>query len=353
MTRVRIPLAALSLATLLACAASPAGATGSYSVFVGGTLDLGSTAPRSVGPITIPGGAGSAGTGSGRVEMGRLLSYGFASNPISGLTTPQVDVSISEEADAFEVECPNCPEPPTNYDVVFHTRLTGRLRITGAHPYGASLRLAVLDNAQFLEGNLALTGTGTASDGFLAGALTELDTFAVNIPLTFTLSPSSPDILFMILEAHAGGIALGTEVNTAEADFSTRGWEIEPFGPVFTGFPPGVTINVPALNIVDNHWVGPTVDVPVVTRSSALALRPLGNPLRGQARIALSLPESGRTRVEIFDVRGARVATLLDGWQAAGSRVLNWNASATPAGVYFASVISAGRHAGARMVVVR
>ena len=77
------------------------------------------------------------------------------------------------------------------------------------------------------------------------------------------------------------------------------------------------------------------------------------NPVRGVARLSLTLPESGVARVEVFDVGGARVATLLDGWQPAGTRELSWDAGDTSAGVYFARVAFARRSTTIRLVLVR
>lgn len=77
----------------------------------------------------------------------------------------------------------------------------------------------------------------------------------------------------------------------------------------------------------------------------------------GPARIAYALPAAGRARLEVFDVRGARVATLMDRELAAGSAVFDW-ADGSPAGfpgagVYFLRLTSGGRTASARIVFAR
>lgn len=347
------PIAAATLAVLLLSAVVRAAAAQSFFALAGGVLDQGNTAPRSVGPIPVSGGAGASGTASAFVDLGRLSGRTTAQNPISGLFTPQVDAEAEVLLDAFDVSCPTCPPEGIQVPVVFHTELTGRLAISGAHPYAASVRLTLqtIDMAGFLEGTMVLGPEGLASSGFLAGAPAEMNHYPVDFALTLALAPDPADVLLLSLESSAGGTAFGTEVNTAESDFA-EGWTIPHSGEVFSGLPAGVTVNIPSLNVVNNHWAGITA-VDSGNPAGRLALLARTNPVRGRARLALALPAAGPARVEVFDVSGARVATLLDGWQPAGARDLEWNASASPAGVYFARVTAAGRSAHTRLAVVR
>ena len=76
-----------------------------------------------------------------------------------------------------------------------------------------------------------------------------------------------------------------------------------------------------------------------------------------QAQLSYSLPEAGRARIDLFDVRGARIAALLDQEMPAGEATLDWDAGA-PApfpgpGIYFARLGLNGRMATARVVFVR
>ena len=86
--------------------------------------------------------------------------------------------------------------------------------------------------------------------------------------------------------------------------------------------------------------------------STALALSAWRTPVRGEARLLLSLPAAGLARVVVFDVTGARVATPLDGWREAGRHALAWSTSGAGPGVYFARVRFAGRIATTRFVVL-
>jgi hypothetical protein len=66
------------------------------------------------------------------------------------------------------------------------------------------------------------------------------------------------------------------------------------------------------------------------------------NPFRSgtATRIRYSLAEPGRVRLEVFDVRGARVRTLAEGWTESGSHEAFWDGTSdrgdhAAAGVYF------------------
>jgi hypothetical protein len=153
------------------------------------------------------------------------------------------------------------------------------------------------------------------------------------------------------METYAGGTGIGTDVNTATADFSTRGWELTSEGPVFSGLPEGVTVNIPGLNVFNNQWLGPIVGVS--TAGPSFALAPLRNPIRGTGRLSLTLPVAGPARVEVFDVTGARIATLLDGWRDAGNHTVEWATGAGHPGVFFVRATFQGQSVTQRVVVVR
>jgi hypothetical protein len=348
-------LPAFFASLLLAVLAVPrASAYNYYTVIVGGLFDQGETAPRSLGPIAFSGGVGSTGSGSGKVELGRLTAFDGCSNPISGLFTPQIDVRTQVSLDAYEITCPTCPESPdTPTPVVLHMTLTGTLKNSGANPYSAHLGLTVSTVTDLLQGELRVDALGVHSAGILSGAPTTLDHYALDLPLSMYLGSTGADILSFTLESTAGGTASGTEVNTATADFSGSGWQLGP-GDVFTGLPVGATVNIPGMHVVNNRWLGPSATDAVTPPGAiaVLALSPLRTPVRGEARLLLSLPAAGLARVDVFDVTGARVATPLEGWREAGRHALAWSTSGAGPGVYFARVQFAGRSATTRFVVL-
>jgi hypothetical protein len=62
------------------------------------------------------------------------------------------------------------------------------------------------------------------------------------------------------------------------------------------------------------------------------------NPASAVATIRLAIPVESRVTVEILDVQGRSVATLLDEHMSAGSHSVMWNGEGAPAGVYFCKV---------------
>ena len=54
-------------------------------------------------------------------------------------------------------------------------------------------------------------------------------------------------------------------------------------------------------------------------------------------------------RVEVFDLRGRRAATLFDGAAPAREARVDWSVRELPRGVYFVRVLSAGRSVTARI----
>jgi alpha-mannosidase len=90
--------------------------------------------------------------------------------------------------------------------------------------------------------------------------------------------------------------------------------------------------------------------------AAELALTAFPNPARAdEARfVAYRLPSAGRVRLEVFDLRGARVATLVDGVVEAGSHVARWQADGrrVAPGVYFTRLEAAGKVMRRRVVVL-
>ena len=82
------------------------------------------------------------------------------------------------------------------------------------------------------------------------------------------------------------------------------------------------------------------------------------NPARGHAGIAWSVPRTGRARLAVYDLSGARVRTLVDGLAPAGRNVTWWDGRddggrAVRAGAYFWSLEFEGGRLSRRMVLVR
>ncbi len=80
---------------------------------------------------------------------------------------------------------------------------------------------------------------------------------------------------------------------------------------------------------------------------------PYPNPAHSDATLTYTLPATGDVTLAAFDVLGREVAVLEAGQQPAGSATVRWNTSALPAGVYFVRLVSDGRTATRKILIIR
>jgi hypothetical protein len=106
--------------------------------------------------------------------------------------------------------------------------------------------------------------------------------------------------------------------------------------------------------------VGGVAGVGPLTEASSLDLRsPWPNPARATSRVEWSQARAGAARLEVFDVNGRRVRTLVDGVTPAGENHAAWDLGdesgrAVGAGLYFLRLAVAGvGQRAARVMVVR
>lgn len=90
-----------------------------------------------------------------------------------------------------------------------------------------------------------------------------------------------------------------------------------------------------------------------------LAIREIApNPFNPQARIAFDVPHGGRIKLQVFDIRGRLVRSLVSGYVEAGSHVAVWNGRdnggrMAAAGVYFARMSDGSEAKTAKMVLAK
>ena len=85
--------------------------------------------------------------------------------------------------------------------------------------------------------------------------------------------------------------------------------------------------------------------------AGAFELTAAPNPASGATSVSFVLPEAQDATVEVFDVLGRRVATLLDGPVAAGESTVTWNAAGNAPGVYVLR-LTAGTQAAVQTVTL-
>ena len=81
--------------------------------------------------------------------------------------------------------------------------------------------------------------------------------------------------------------------------------------------------------------------------------RPQPNPFRSDSEIEYRLIRNGQVRLEVFDLRGRRVATLVDRVQEAGVHRATWTAKDRAAGLYFVRLASGGETRVEKLILIR
>ncbi|HEU4334589.1 MAG TPA: FlgD immunoglobulin-like domain containing protein, partial [Candidatus Eisenbacteria bacterium] len=106
---------------------------------------------------------------------------------------------------------------------------------------------------------------------------------------------------------------------------------------------------------VDLGWLADVTAVASTPSSPGFRVRSAPNPFDPSTVISLSLPNSGATRVEVYDIQGRLVKRLVNVWLPAGNHAVTWdgtNDQGRPvgSGVYFSRIESNGLKTGQRLV---
>ncbi len=59
------------------------------------------------------------------------------------------------------------------------------------------------------------------------------------------------------------------------------------------------------------------------------------NPFNAETNISFDLPASGNVSLDVYNIMGRKVATLINGYVSAGTHTVSWNASSYSSGVYY------------------
>lgn len=104
----------------------------------------------------------------------------------------------------------------------------------------------------------------------------------------------------------------------------------------------------------DYEWQLVAIAVDPELSEPGPVLRSFPNPILSSARINFSLPQRSEVRLEIFDLRGARVRTLHRGELSAGPHGFDWDPrSSDPGlspGVYFVRLRTLGQEVSEKIV---
>ena len=94
-------------------------------------------------------------------------------------------------------------------------------------------------------------------------------------------------------------------------------------------------------------------DDPRLAYDYKLKLECYPNPFNARANINFTIDTPQQVRLDIFNVLGQHVTTLVDGYLEAGNHSITWNANAEPSGIYFARLISLEKIKPVRLVLLK
>ncbi|MGD8413430.1 MAG: cytochrome c peroxidase [Candidatus Latescibacterota bacterium] len=77
------------------------------------------------------------------------------------------------------------------------------------------------------------------------------------------------------------------------------------------------------------------------------------NPFNPTTRLQYTIETAGNVRLDVYNVAGARVKTLVDDWQTSGDHLVEFNANELPSGIYFLRLTSGSTHLTAKAVLLK
>jgi hypothetical protein len=66
------------------------------------------------------------------------------------------------------------------------------------------------------------------------------------------------------------------------------------------------------------------------------------NPFKERTKIYYSIPQSGWVRVEVFNIMGQKVRTIVNGYKSAGNHQKDFYSKGLPEGIYLCRIMSMG-----------
>ena len=77
------------------------------------------------------------------------------------------------------------------------------------------------------------------------------------------------------------------------------------------------------------------------------------NPFNASVSIGFTLNQAGTAELSIYNLRGQKVSSVIDGTLSAGEHRITWNGSDYPSGVYFARLESVNSSKSIKMVLLK
>ena len=90
-------------------------------------------------------------------------------------------------------------------------------------------------------------------------------------------------------------------------------------------------------------------DAPLVTGLANI----YPNPFNPQTTISYEISQTGNVKVDIYNIRGQKIETLVNEQQSAGDYKLIWNATHQASGVYFLRFQTTGHSETRKMILMK
>ena len=77
------------------------------------------------------------------------------------------------------------------------------------------------------------------------------------------------------------------------------------------------------------------------------------NPFNGSTKISFSLPHPEKVKIQIYNLKGQLIETLLDENKTAGNHTFEWNAEEMSSGIYFMKLLTKERAIVRKLVIIK
>jgi len=77
------------------------------------------------------------------------------------------------------------------------------------------------------------------------------------------------------------------------------------------------------------------------------------NPFNATTMFRFNMQTAGNVKLEVFDIQGRHVRTLMDAWQSAGAHQVSFNAENLPSGLYIARLIMPDRVRNVKLLLIK
>jgi photosystem II stability/assembly factor-like uncharacterized protein len=94
-------------------------------------------------------------------------------------------------------------------------------------------------------------------------------------------------------------------------------------------------------------------DYPLTVASDFVLHQNFPNPFNPSTTVSYYLAEPGRVTINIYNLLGTHIATLIENHQSSGNHSLVWNAEHEPSGVYYLQLNVNGKQATRKMVLIK